>query len=264
MYKVMIIDDETALRNLLKRTISWEAKNLSVVCEAASGIEAINIIDDYKPDIAFVDIRMPFMDGIEFAKLAIARYPKLKILILTAFDDFKYAKECIGIGVTDYLLKPIVRTDIESALDRVIKVIDGERMKEEETDRVNAREIGSLAMSGDESNSSAKQAENGSIKMEQVQKYLKENYKDSKLNLTAVADYFGFNSSYLSRKFKEEMKMGLVDCLTGIRMEKATKLAQSGKLMYMTAEEVGIPDPNYFGKLFKKYKGMSYSDYQTR
>ena len=109
MYKVMIIDDEAAVRKLLKVTIDWEQLGMEVVGEAASGIEAINIIDDLRPDICFVDIRMPFMDGIAFSKLAIKRYPLTKIVILTAYDEFEYARECIGIGVTEYRLKPIVK-----------------------------------------------------------------------------------------------------------------------------------------------------------
>ena len=112
MYKVMIIDDEKSLRNLLKLAVDWNSLGLEIAGEAASGIEAINIIDDIRPDIVFADIRMPFMDGIEFSKLAIKRYPDLKIIILTAFDDFEYARKCIGIGVCEYLMKPIVRSDI--------------------------------------------------------------------------------------------------------------------------------------------------------
>ena len=83
MYRVMIIDDEKALRNLLKASIDWQEMGLEVVGEAASGIEAINIIDKLRPDIIFVDIRMPFMDGIEFSKIALKRYRQMKIIILT-------------------------------------------------------------------------------------------------------------------------------------------------------------------------------------
>lgn len=242
MYKVMIIDDEEALRSLLKRTIDWEAKELTVVGEAASGSEAINTIDDLKPDIVFVDIRMPFMDGIEFSKLAIKRYPDLKILILTAFDDFSYAKECIGIGVTEYLLKPIVKNDIDSVLDRVISILDVEK----ENKRL--LEIGN-------------DGTNENVKMGAIEEYIKKNYTDSEFNLTAVAQKFGFNASYLSRKFKEEMGCGFMEYLIAIRMKRASELAKRGELMYRSAEKVGIPDPNYFGKCFRKYHGISYSEY---
>ena len=83
-YRVMLIDDEQSARNLMRGSIDWESVNMEVVGEAASGIEAINVIDDMKPDVVFVDISMPFMDGIEFTKIATSRYPQLIIIIMTA------------------------------------------------------------------------------------------------------------------------------------------------------------------------------------
>ena len=93
MYRVMIIDDEQAARKLMRASVNWESLNMEVVGEAASGIEAINVIDEMKPDIAFVDISMPFMDGIEFTELATKRYPRLIIIIMTAIDQFEYARK---------------------------------------------------------------------------------------------------------------------------------------------------------------------------
>ena len=240
MYRVMIIDDEKTLRNLLIKTIPWNEKGLIVAGEAASGIEAINTIDEVRPDIAFVDIEMPFMNGIEFSKMAIERYPKLKILILTAFDNFNYARECIGVGVSAYLLKPIVRQDINSVLDDVVKKIDEERAQE------------------NQSNDTAPLRQ---VKSDAIEEYLQRNYVDAGINLTYVARQFGFNPSYLSRKFKEKSGISFIDYLTSLRMERACELAKAGEMMYITAEKVGIPDPNYFGKCFKKYKGVSYSEY---
>jgi len=236
----MIIDDEKTLRNLLIKTIPWNEKGLIVAGEAASGIEAINTIDEVRPDIAFVDIEMPFMNGIEFSKMAIERYPKLKILILTAFDNFNYARECIGVGVSAYLLKPIVRQDINSVLDDVVKKIDEERAQE------------------NQSNDTAPLRQ---VKSDAIEEYLQRNYVDAGINLTYVARQFGFNPSYLSRKFKEKSGISFIDYLTSLRMERACELAKAGEMMYITAEKVGIPDPNYFGKCFKKYKGVSYSEY---
>ena len=238
MYKVMIIDDEKAIRSLLRITLEKENLNLNIVGEAASGIEAINTIDNYKPDIAFVDIRMPFMDGIEFSKLAIKRYPKLKIIILTAFNDFEYARECIGIGVCEYLLKPISRTEIRSILVKLTKEIDEERVDEE-----------------------WEEAEGGSNSILRIKEYIENNYQDPEINLTSIAQKHGFNASYLSRMFKNKTGKGLNDFLTQCRMEKAMICAKKGKLMYITAKEVGIPDPNYFSKCFKKFTGKIYSEY---
>ncbi|MCL2864506.1 MAG: response regulator [Lachnospiraceae bacterium] len=248
MYKVMLIDDEKAIRNILSKTIPWASHNMVVAGEAASGIEAINIMDEIRPDIAFVDIHMPFMDGIAFAKLAIARYPLLKIVILTAHDEFSYAKECIGIGVFEYVLKPVVKQEIVGVLERIRKKLESEEPRNIPDYSEDRNHLGE---------------ESKSVKPDEIVAYLDKNYADSGLNLTYVAGEFGFNSSYLSRKFKEKANMSFVEYLTKVRMEKACQLAKEGELMYITAERVGIPDPNYFGKCFKKFKGMSYSEYMN-
>ena len=242
MYRVMLIDDEKPTINLLRESIDWASLGLEVVGEAGSGIEAINKIDDIQPDIAFVDIRMPFMGGIEFSKLASIRNPDLKIIILTAFDEFEYARQCIGLSVCGYILKPIVRSEIYDVLKKVVASIQAPRgNSEEEYDS----DIEPTAI-------------------RRVARYIDEHYTDPNLNLTGIAQMFGFNSSYLSRRFKSEIGKSFVEHLTECRMKKAMSMAKDNEKMFITANAVGIPDPNYFGRCFKKHMGVSYSEYCKR
>lgn len=241
MKRVMIVDDEMPVRKLLQATIDWESLGLEVVGEAASGIEAINIIDDVNPDIVFVDICMPFMNGIEFTKMATARYPDLFVIVLTGFDDFEYARQCVSLPVVEYMLKPIVRSEVEKVLKRVIDELN----KRTSDDKCVEQEEPAL----------------NSFEIQNIVNYLKSNYKDSTINLASVAQQFGFNSCYLSRKFKKEMGVSFVEYLMKCRMEQAIELKKNNLKMFETANEVGIPDPNYFGRCFKKYTGISYSEY---
>lgn len=243
--RVMIIDDEESARKLMRAAIKWEELGMEVVGEAASGIEAINTIDDIRPDIAFVDISMPFMNGIEFTETATARYPNLVIIIMTAIDQFEYARKCVSLPVFDYMLKPMVRDEITKVLERVKEKLAKEKDFWEET----------------KSDLDEGLAENNSTEL--IEKYLEENFTDSKLNLEFLAQHFGFSSSYLSRKFKQDTGKKFIEYLNGLRMEKAKEYAHNGVKMYMAASEVGIPDPNYFSRCFKKYAGMSYSDYMA-
>ncbi len=240
MYRVMLIDDEPSARNLMKATINWEKLDMEIVGEAGSGIEAINVIDDLRPDIAFVDISMPFMNGMEFTEIATKRYPDLSIIIMTAFDEFEYARQCVRLPVFEYMLKPIVRAEVTETLIRLKKILDAKIVSRGEEVEIEPTAI------------------------EQVMKYIKENYTNSQINLTSVAQTFGFSSSYLSRKFKQETGKNFVEYLTECRMERAMKLAQANVKMFEASEKVGIPDPNYFGRCFKKYAGMSYSEYSTK
>ena len=241
MKRVMIVDDEMPVRKLLQASIDWKSLGLEVVGEAASGIEAINIIDDVNPDIVFVDICMPFMDGIEFTKMATTRYPDLRVIVLTGFDDFEYARQCVRLPVVEYMLKPIVRSEVEKVLKRVV-------------DELDKRTI-------DKDSSEQEEPAISSFEIQKIVNYLKNNYKDSTINLTSVAQQFGFNASYLSRKFKKEMGVSFLEYLMKCRMEHAIELKKSNLKMFETANEVGIPDPNYFGRCFKKYTGISYSEY---
>lgn len=241
MYRVMTIDDELSARKLLQASIDWEKLGLIFAGEASSGIEAINIIDDIHPDILFVDISMPFMNGIEFTKVITTRYPDLIVIILTGFDDFEYARQCVGLPVIEYMLKPIVRKDLKAVLEKVIDVLN----KRENTEKEQIKESEHL----------------NHTCIDQITQYLREHYTDSEINLTSVAQQFGFNASYLSRKFKQETGVSFVEYLMNFRMEQAIHLAKKGQKMFCVANEVGIPDPNYFGRCFKKYTGMSYSEY---
>ncbi|HOO61192.1 MAG TPA: response regulator [Bacillota bacterium] len=242
MYKVMLIDDEKSARALLLESIDWASLDMEVVGEASSGIEAINTIDELQPDIAFVDIYMPFMNGIEFSKIALERYKNIKIVILTAFDEFEYARLCIGLPICDYILKPIVRSEIYDVLHRIV---DSLAMEKEEIEATVAAPIHEIEPSS----------------VRRIATYIDENYGDSGLNLTSVAQEFGFNPSYLSRKFKADMGQSFVEYLTEVRMKRALELASGNEKMFCTAIAVGIPDPNYFGRCFKKYTGISYSEY---
>ena len=246
-FRVMVIDDEETARKLIKALVNWDELGMEVVGEAASGIEAINIIDDLKPDIVFVDISMPFMDGIEFTKIATDRYPNLIIIIMTAIDEFEYARKCVSMPVFEYMLKPMVRAEIDNTLNRARERLLGEKDYWEE-----------------QKNSSEAEADSETDYMEQIKKYVADNYTDSGINLTQVAAEFGFSSSYLSRKFKQDVGMNFVEYLTDLRMKKAIELAQKNVKMFKTASEVGIPDPNYFFRCFKKYTGKSYSDYTAK
>lgn len=241
MYRVMLIDDEVSARSLLKASINWHELNMEVVGEASSGIEAINVIDEIRPDIAFVDINMPFMNGIEFTEVATKRYPELAIIIMTAFDEFEYARKCVSLPVFEYMLKPFVRTEVIEVLEKLKAQFDAK-------DDSNKDQFEDIELS----------------QIDKVKNYIVANYKDSQINLTSVAQTFGFNPSYFSRKFKQETGKNFLEFLTECRMERAMKMAEANIKMFNASTEVGIPDPNYFGRCFKKYTGMSYSEYMNK
>ena len=117
--RVFLVEDEIVIRNGIKNSIEWEKEGYSFVGEASDGELAYPMILAEKPDILITDIRMPFMDGLELSRLVKQELPDIKILILSGYDEFEYAKEAIRIGVTEYLLKPISSAKLLETLQKV-------------------------------------------------------------------------------------------------------------------------------------------------
>ena len=125
--KVFLVEDEMVIRRGLKNSIDWEKEGYIFCGEASDGELAYPMIIKEKPDILITDIRMPFMDGLELCKLVKKELPNIKILILSGYDEFDYAKEAIRLGVTEYLLKPISSGKLLEALNGVSESIRREK-----------------------------------------------------------------------------------------------------------------------------------------
>lgn len=125
--KVFLVEDEMVIRRGIKNSIDWEKEGYIFCGEASDGELAYPMIIKEKPDILITDIRMPFMDGLELCKLVKEELPNIKILILSGYDEFDYAKEAIRLGVTEYLLKPISSGKLLEALNGVSESIRREK-----------------------------------------------------------------------------------------------------------------------------------------
>lgn len=125
--KVFLVEDEMVIRRGIKNSIDWEKEGDIFCGEASDGELAYPMIIKEKPDILITDIRMPFMDGLELCKLVKKELPNIKILILSGYDEFDYAKEAIRLGVTEYLLKPISSGKLLEALNGVSESIRREK-----------------------------------------------------------------------------------------------------------------------------------------
>lgn len=130
MLKVFLVEDEFAVRERMKKNIDWEGNGFCLVGEVGDGELAYPMIQELQPDILITDIRMPFMDGLQLIELIKPSMPKMKILILSGYDEFSYAKEAIRLGVTDYLLKPITSKKLLESLTKVRVIIEKEQQQE--------------------------------------------------------------------------------------------------------------------------------------
>jgi len=137
MLKIMIVDDEQIVREGLRYTVNESfSESLKIVAEARNGREALVYFEEQKPDIVLMDIQMPGINGLETIKKIKDIQSSTKFIIVSAFEQFEYAKEALTIGVKDYISKPIQDTRLQDVLNNIIKEIDRERLK-----RMNALNI---------------------------------------------------------------------------------------------------------------------------
>ncbi|MBD0381824.1 response regulator [Paenibacillus sedimenti] len=132
MYKIIMIDDEDEVREGIKRKTSWEACGFQLVGDFDNGRDAYEAMDELQPDAVITDICMPFMDGLELTELIAAKYRDVKVIIVTGYEDFEYAKQAIKLKVKDYLLKPINAAEFTEFLQKLKLELDEERKQKED------------------------------------------------------------------------------------------------------------------------------------
>ena len=126
LYRIILVDDEEEVRKSIIRKIDWTAVGFTVVGDAENGEDALEKIENLEPDVVLTDIRMPYMDGLTLAERIRQKYPSMKIVIFSGYDDFEYAKQAIKLNVTEYILKPVNVEELTAILKRIKTNLDEE------------------------------------------------------------------------------------------------------------------------------------------
>lgn len=124
MYKVLLVDDEILTREAIGENTPWAEADFELIGTAANGKEAIDIIEDKMPNLVLTDICMPIMDGIQLAGYIHENHPEIKVIIISGYDEFEYAKQALRYEVSEYILKPITSIELLEELDKIKKKLD--------------------------------------------------------------------------------------------------------------------------------------------
>ena len=123
--RILIAEDEQRTRQGLVRVLQSLRDEYEIVAQASNGKAALEMILEQKPDVVFIDIKMPFMDGLSVIEAARAQGIKAEFVIVSAYADFDFAKQSISLGVIEYLLKPLTRDEAEAVLKKIENKISG-------------------------------------------------------------------------------------------------------------------------------------------
>ena len=144
LYRIILVDDEEEVRKGIIRKIDWEALGFQVVGDAENGQDALEKIEQLEPDVVMTDIRMPYMDGLTLTSWIRQKYPSVKVLIFSGFDDFEYAQKAIKLNVTEYILKPVNVEELTRILNRVRENLDQEIEQRRDVDLLRESYLSSL------------------------------------------------------------------------------------------------------------------------
>lgn len=132
MHSLMIVDDEPIVLRAISHVVETSCPEVRIVGKTGSGTEAVSLALQSKPDIILMDIELAGINGLEATAEIKRALPETVIVIISAYDNFQYAKKSIALGVVDYLLKPVSKDDLTAILSKAIFRLEEQRIKTRE------------------------------------------------------------------------------------------------------------------------------------
>lgn len=245
-YSVVVVDDEILIAKNVAKNIEHVNSSFEVVQICSCGTEAWEYIETHLPNVVFTDIRMPEMNGLELSKKIYEKYPFIVCVIISGYNDFKYAQEAIQYQVKNYILKPINRDKLAECLEDIKKKIQVrypnlENSASVENTKRSPQEIVQL-----------------------VKEFIHQNYSDI-IDLSSISRNLGFSSSYLTKIFVKCTGITPSKYLKDYRISVAKQLLSNHDLpLSFISEQTGFADQFHFSKSFKAATGMNPTEYRQK
>lgn len=249
MYKVLLVEDDSALRFIYSKMKTWSECGFTIAAEASNGKAALEKLEKNKFDLIFTDIRMPFVDGIEMLRKLNESGNTIPVIFASSYDEFEYARQGLILGAFDYLLKPVDKRKLENVLLRVKKRIN----EMDQSDRIQpsvAEVLKQLDVSS-ESN----------IFVKQVAIYCSQHYGEI-ITIEDIAQ--AYSKDYFGKLFKQHFGVTFHEFYSKVKIEYSKELIRTGNYKaYEISDILGYSSVDYFTKVFKEITGMTPSKYKA-
>ena len=229
--RLVVVEDEIRSRHGLVELIQTIDPRCKVVGQAVNGQQGLQQLGALAPDVAFVDIRMPVMDGLEMIREARRLELKCDFVVVSAYAEFEYARQALLLGARDYLIKPVTLEDVERVLSRLLPPPD----------------------------TAAPPPQHPAVR--KALEMIHANYA-KRIGLEELSEQLQMTGEYLSYLFRRDVGVTFSAYLRNYRIERACERMRSGDTStYELAQSVGFSDAKYFCRVFRQVTGQCSGEY---
>lgn len=247
IYKVLVVEDEEPIRKGIIYTCPWDKWGCVVIGEASNGLEGLEKILELKPDIVVTDIGMPLMEGLEMLREA-KDDVLFASIIISVYSEFEKAKQAIDLGVSNYLLKPLVHSELKMAVEKAKQDLNHKQSYEKEKSAAGATQKLDINLISDGYTN---------YYASRTFSFIQKNYK-KRIGLQDLVEELQVSANYINKKLKEEINQTFNEMLNRYRIQQSIEYMKIGdEKIYNIATAVGYSDYKYFISVFKKYVGIS-------
>ena len=233
MYSVFLIDDDIWALEDIRETFCFERYGFQITGEFKSGEEALSAARQSAPDLMVSDICMGGFSGLELAAVCKKEFPGTRVILVSGHERFDYAQEALKHGVFSYLLKPLLDSEVEDTMQRLMNELSSEEASPFPDDLVG-----------------------------RAMNYIEKHY-DTSMPLEDVAGFLFVNKNYLSEQFSKRLGVTFTAYKNSVRIRHAKEFIRQGKMsMAEIAQATGFDSSSRFSKVFHQLTGVTPQQYQ--
>ena len=271
MWRVMVIDDEVRQCKGLKNILLREFQGDMEVWDFTMAAEALAFVHSNEVDIIITDICMPEMDGLQFMEEAAKENPGIKVILLTGYAEFEYARKALTLGALDYLLKPCEEEELVAVMEEAMRLTDKRLAGQDASgpdspgpDSPGPYITGPDVRAGEPAQDMSRDDGDGRLAQvaETIREYIRNNYM-KEISMQDAARVMNYSDAYFCKLFKQCFDQNFTSYLTNFRVNEAKKLLKDRNISVKdVGMRVGYYDSNYFAKVFKRVTGVIPSEYR--
>lgn len=250
VYQAIIIDDEKWVVKSLIATLG-DMEHFQIIKELYDGVSAMCYLKENQPDLAFIDVKLPGMDGLEILRQATSLGLRTLFIVISGYAEFAYAQKAMLHNAISYCLKPFSHDELSDAVNKAYQILEERRKRQETASQDSRIQAAPHAASAPRNRA-----------VQTMLDYIEEHYMED-ISIQTLAELCSINPNYAGQLFKQKMDQTFNSYLTSLRIQKAIDLLTNTDMpVALVAASVGYPDYFYFAKVFKKITHATPSSYR--